>query len=295
MRYRVEHHTLYSYAASVGLNYGEAHLLPRDAPGQRVLDARLSIEPAAEEYREHLDAYGNRVAWFSLRQPHNRLRVAAHCEIARESVPMPAESPAWEDVVVALAAATDETDLCAREFCLESPRILLDDDITAYVRASFPPARPLLAGVADLSARVFADFAYSPQATEIDTPLAEVLRERHGVCQDFAHLCIAGLRGLGLAARYVSGWLETTPAAGAPPRRGADASHAWIAVYLPGAGWFDFDPTNGAATASGHLTVAWGRDYDDVVPLKGVIFGMGAHSLEVGVTVERLPETEAVA
>jgi len=293
IRFRVEHHTVYSYAASVGLNFGEARLLPREAPGQQVLAARLTIEPAAEEYRERIDAFGNRVAWFSLRQPHTRVVVSAHCEIARAAPIRPSDSPSWESVVDTLATPGGaEADLRAREFCLESPRIQLDETITDYVRVSFSPGRPLLDAVADLTARVRAEFAYLPQATEIDTPLREVLQARHGVCQDFAHLCIAGLRGLGLAARYVSGWLETTPAPGTPPQRGADASHAWIAVYLPDLGWFDFDPTNGTATGAGHLSIAWGRDYDDVVPLKGVIFGVGTHSLEVGVTVERQAPSE---
>lgn len=239
IRFRVEHHTVYSYAASVGLNLGEAHLLPRAAPGQQVLAARLTIEPGVEEYRERVNAFGNRVAWFSLRQPHTRVVVGAHCEIARAAPAWPSDSPPWESVVAALATPGGaEADLRAREFCLESPRIEFDEAITAYVRDSFSPGRPLLDAVADL------------------------------------------------AARYVSGWLETTPA-----QRGADASHAWIAVYLPGLGWFDFDPTHGTATGAGHLSIAWGRDYDDVVPLKGVIFGMGAHSLEVGITVERLVPT----
>jgi transglutaminase-like putative cysteine protease len=141
-----------------------------------------------------------------------------------------------------------------------------------------------------LSARIKAEFAYRPNATQIDTPIAEVLAERHGVCQDFAHLALSGLRGLGLAARYVSGYLETIPLAGAPILTGVDASHAWISVFLPGQGWFDFDPTNGSPIGEGHLTLAWGRDYGDVAPLKGVIYGGGMHQLDVGVTVTRMFE-----
>jgi transglutaminase-like putative cysteine protease len=173
---------------------------------------------------------------------------------------------------------------------LPSPHAPHETAATDYVRASFTAGRPLLAAVAELSARIKAEFAYRPNATQIDTPIAEVLAERHGVCQDFAHLALSGLRGLGLAARYVSGYLETIPLAGAPILTGVDASHAWISVFLPGQGWFDFDPTNGSPIGEGHLTLAWGRDYGDVAPLKGVIYGGGMHQLDVGVTVTRMFE-----
>lgn len=294
MRYRVEHRNAYRYAEAVGLNFVEARLLPRSTPTQRVLEATLDITPGVDELREREDAYGNRVAWFSLRQPHQALTVTARCLLACDVPPPDSDTdPAsWESVVSAMGRAADAETRLAREFCLASPRVPIDDAFTAYVRPSFPPGRPLARALADLAARVRAEFAYRPTATELDTPLVEVLHARHGVCQDFAHLCIAGLRGLGFAARYVSGWLETTPAPGQPPRLGADASHAWISVYAPGTGWLDFDPTNGSVCGLGHLTLAWGRDYDDVVPLKGVIFGAGAHSLEVGVTVTRLSDTD---
>lgn len=294
MRYRVEHRNAYRYAEAVGLNFVEARLLPRPTPTQRVLEARLDIAPAVDELREREDAYGNRVVWFSLHQPHQALTVTARCLLQRdEAAPATGAEPMpWEAAVEAMNRAADAETRLAREFCLASPRVPIDDAFTAYVRASFPPGRPLAQALADLATRVRAEFAYRPMATDLDTPLTEVLEARHGVCQDFAHLCIAGLRGLGLATRYVSGWLETTPAPDEAPRLGADASHAWIAVYAPGAGWLDFDPTNGGACGPGHLTLAWGRDYDDVVPLKGVIFGAGAHGLEVGVTVTRLADAD---
>lgn len=287
----VEHHNRYRYAAPVDLNYGEARLLPRATPGQRVLASELALSPAADDRRERLDAHGNRVLWFSLTRAHDHLEVLARCRIERLPAPWPETSPAWESVVAALDAAATPDSLHAREFRLESTRAPIMPATTEFAAASFPPGRPLLEAVADLSRRVHAEFRYQPDATGIDTPVADVLRERHGVCQDFAHLCIAGLRGLGLAARYVSGWLETVPPPGTPPRLGADASHAWIAVHLPGHGWFDFDPTNGIAAGDGHLTLAWGRDFDDVTPLKGVVHGGGAHQLDVGVTVIRIDAT----
>lgn len=287
-RFRVEHLTRYHYAHPVGLNYGEARLLPRDTPGQRVLERQLEFDPAPDDFRERDDAWGNRVAWFISHRPHPFLSVTSRSLIERDVLPAPNDSPPWERVAARLLAARDEDAILAREFSLESPMIAPHADATDYARASFPAGRPLLEAVADLAARIHVEFQYRPNATEIDTPLSEVLQERHGVCQDFAHLALAGLRGLGLAARYVSGYLETQPPAGLPALEGADATHAWIGVWLPGQGWHDFDPTNGVAAGSGHLTLAWGRDFGDVTPLKGVIHGGGTHTLEVGVTVTRL-------
>ena len=288
-RFRIEHLTRYRYDQDVGLNYGEARLLPRDAPDQRVLESRLELDPHPDDSRERRDAWGNRVVWFMSRRPHRTLSVTAHSLIERDPAPAPETSPAWEEVAARLHPPSGDA-VAAREFCLESPMIAPHEEAAEYARASFPPGRPLLDAVADLAARIHADFEYRPNATQIDTPLDEVLRERHGVCQDFAHLAVAGLRGLGLAARYVSGYLETTPPAGMPRQVGADASHAWIGVWLPDLGWFDFDPTNGIAAGAGHLTLAWGRDYGDVTPLKGVIHGGDSHTLDVAVTVTRLDE-----
>jgi transglutaminase-like putative cysteine protease len=288
-RYRVRHRNVYRYDTPVSVNYGEARLLPRATPGQRIVEASLRIHPEPGSLREREDAYGNRVVWFSLGQPHTLLEIESEALIERLAPNAPAKpSPTWEAVVADLDAASDPDILLAREYRLPSRYVPIEADAVDYARASFSPGRPILDALADLSARVREGFAYNPAATDIGTPLAEVLRERHGVCQDFAHLCLAGLRGLGLAARYVSGWLETNPPPGAEPLQGADASHAWIAVLVPGLGWVDYDPTNGGAAGPGHLTLAWGRDFADVSPLKGVIYGGGRHALEVGVTVERV-------
>jgi len=293
-RFRIEHVNTYHYANMVGLNYGEARLLPRAAAGQRVLERTLVMNPFVDDYREREDAFGNRVVWFNLRQPHQSLSVTACSLIERGPQPQAKTSPSWESVAETLTRPLygeielDAACVEAREYCLPSPHAPYEPAASDYAQASFNPGRPLLDAVADLTARIHAEFAYRPNATQIDTPISEVLTERHGVCQDFAHLALSGLRGLGLAARYVSGYLETTPRPGAPILTGVDASHAWISVYLPGEGWFDFDPTNGAVIGEGHLTLAWGRDYGDVAPLKGVIYGGGMHQLDVGVTVTRM-------
>lgn len=300
-RFRIHHVNRYRYAQDIGLNYGEARLLPRDTPGQRVLESRLELDPGDDDRHDRLDAWGNRVTWFTLRRPHAGLAVTARSLVERVVTDLPNDSPPWEEVAAHLARPIGEAEeavadcILARECRLPSAFVPLESAALDYARASFPPGRPLLQAAADLAARIRADFRYRPSATRIDTPLAEVLAERHGVCQDFAHLALAGLRGLGLAARYVSGYLETTPPQGQPRLEGADASHAWIAIYLPHQGWFDFDPTNGGLAGEGHLTLAWGRDYGDVAPLKGVIYGGGGHSLEVGVTVSRLAEAPDAA
>jgi transglutaminase-like putative cysteine protease len=175
-----------------------------------------------------------------------------------------------------------------REFQLESPMVPLDDDLAAYAAASFTPGRPLLEAVCDLMRRIHRDFVYEPNFTTVATPVLEVLRNRRGVCQDFAQVAIGCLRSFGVPARYVSGYIESTPPPGETAMRGADASHAWLAVYDPDAGWVDVDPTNDQLVGSQHVTIAWGRDYADVTPLKGVVFGGGAHSLEVAVELGRV-------
>lgn len=295
-RFRVEHVNTYYYGQRIGLNYGEARLLPRQAVGQRVLERTLVMNPFVDDFRERDDAFGNRVVWFSLRQPHQSLSVTACSLIERVVPPQPETSPAWEDVVEQLCKPLlgehepEAECIAAREYCLPSPLAPLEVEAVEFARVSFTPGRPLLEAALDLTMRIQNEFAYRPNATQIETPLAEVLAQRHGVCQDFAHLALSGLRGLGLAVRYVSGYLETTPLPGEVRLIGADASHAWFSVYLPHQGWFDFDPTNGTITGDGHLTLAWGRDYGDVAPLKGVIYGGGSHSLDVGVTVTRMLE-----
>jgi transglutaminase-like putative cysteine protease len=197
-------------------------------------------------------------------------------------------SPSWEKVRDSLEHSLTNEYLEAREFVLDSPFIAVDNTLREYARPSFTPGRPILDAVRDLMRRIFTEFVYDPNFTTIITPLNTVLEHRRGVCQDFAHLMIGGIRSMGLAARYVSGYLETLPPPGKEKLQGSDASHAWLAVYVPGQGWVDFDPTNHQMPTNQHITTAWGRDYSDVTPLKGTIFGGGSHILQVSVDVTRM-------
>jgi transglutaminase-like putative cysteine protease len=250
----------------------------------------VEVSPAPAERAERQDAYGNGVLYFSVEEPHEELVVSAQSEveIAAASAPVAADTPAWETALEHLRGDGREEARLAREFALDSPGAAVTAEAAAYARRSFTSGRPLLEAAADLNARIHREFSFEPASTTIATPLAEVLAQRRGVCQDFAHLAIACLRSVGIPARYVSGYLETEPPPGVERLRGADVSHAWFALYVPGAGWIDFDPTNDQIPNDRHVTLAWGRDYGDVPPLKGIIFGGGAHTLDVAVDVERL-------
>ena len=290
MRYRVTHRTRYLYQDRVIGCHNQARLLPRYTPDQQCLAATLAVVPEPAVLHEHRDGFGNRVHYFAVEAPHQTLEVTAVSELRLDPVPESRSSPPWDRVADDLARDRSSAGLAARELVLASPFVVPDRALADYARPSFPPGRPLLEAVQDLTRRIHADFAYDPHFTTVVTPLAEVLDHRRGVCQDFAHLAIGGLRAMGLAARYVSGYLETLPPPGQPKLQGVDASHAWFAVHLPGHGWYDFDPTNDQMRTRQYVTTAWGRDYGDVTPLKGVLFGGGHHELEVAVDVERLPD-----
>ena len=287
MRYRVTHTTEFIYEARVGLCYNEARLLPRDLPQQKVLTAGLQIEPMPHDYYERFDYFGNRTAYFSIQQPHDQLLVTASSEIDTSATILVEEAAhlSWEmarEQVLNLGSA-EATD--ALQFVLDSPTVVVNDLILNYALPSFAPGRSLVDAVHDLMQRIFHEFKYDPEFSTIATPLKEVLEHRSGVCQDFAHLAIGCLRSMGLAARYVSGYIETEPPPGEERLVGADASHAWFSVFLPGFGWLDFDPTNNQLPGDRYITVAWGRDFADVTPLKGVAFGSGEHELKVAVDV----------
>lgn len=293
MRYRVRHQTRYEYAEAVALCHNEGYLLPRSSTRQRCIRAELDIQPAPMVLRERHDFFGNRASYFAVQVSHRQLTVEAESEV--EVLPQTEEnlfgSTPWEVVRDGLGEDFSTPGLEARDFVLASPFVPLDDRIYDYAKLSFPPGRPLLEAVRELTKRIFEEFRYDPGFSTIVTPLSEVMEHRRGVCQDFAHLQIACLRSLGLPARYVSGYLETLPPPGKPKLQGADASHAWLSVYDPEQGWTDFDPTNDQLVGEQHITTAWGRDYGDVTPLKGIIFGGGEHTLEVAVDVERLSES----
>jgi len=291
MKYRVTHITRYSYSEPVSLCHNLAHLKLRVQPGQRCSSSQVRIEPFPSVAREFRDYFGNQVNYFAVQQAHQELTVTAVSEA--EVTPLPlstavATAQPWEMVGEILDQGTSGELLEARLFALDSPYIKASDALRDYALNSFSPERPFLEGVSELMTRIYSEFTYDPHFTDIATPLDEVLAHRRGVCQDFAHFAIGCLRSLGLPARYVSGYLETLPPPGKPKLRGADASHAWFSVYLPGVGWLDFDPTNDKMPGEQHITTAVGRDFGDVTPVKGVLYGGGEHVLHVSVDVERL-------
>jgi len=289
--YEVTHQTEYHYESDVSHSYGELHVLPREFPGQRCRSAGVVIVPEPEDYAERVDFFGNRVSFMAIHEPHRMLSVTATSVVEvdeRRAGSSPGCRAPWEEVRGRLRGAGPErVDAC--QFALDSPLVAASREFADYAGASFTAGRDLLEAVCDLSHRIHTEFAYKPGATSVSTPVAEVLRNREGVCQDFAHLAIACLRSIGLPARYVSGYLETDPPAGAPKLRGADASHAWLAVLVPEVGWLEVDPTNDQLVSNRHVVTAFGRDYSDVPPVSGVIYTEGAtRRLEVVVDVTAL-------
>jgi transglutaminase-like putative cysteine protease len=286
MIHHVVHVTEYLYSERVSTSHHDLHLLPRDTADQRCLRDELEVMPAPAMRRERLDDFGNRCTYVEIHEPHNNLRITSRADVeVAPRGPLPATSPSWESVRDTLRAGTDAEARAARAFSFTSPHIPSSAAARAYAAPSFAPGRPVIEAARELTKRLHDDFAYDSRATTIATPVDEVLRLRRGVCQDFAHLQIAGLRAHGLAARYVSGYLVTTPPPGKPRLVGADASHAWLAVWTPAAGWIPLDPTNDLVPGEMHITVAWGRDYSDVTPVRGVIMGGGRHDLWVSVDV----------
>jgi transglutaminase-like putative cysteine protease len=304
MRFRVSHSTRYAYGDPVSLCHSIAHLKPRETPYQRCLKSQVRVSPWPAVAREHQDIFGNRVNYFAIQQSHGALEVSAISEVAvtAPQAPDAASSPPWEQVRERVRGARDVRSLDARMLALPSPAIPADAAAADYALTSFTPGRPVLEAARELMARIYTEFEYDPAATGVATPLATVLTQRRGVCQDFAQVGIACLRSVGLAARYVSGYLETLPPPGQPKLRGADASHAWYALYLPaglagvhpggaadtGGIWIDYDPTNDCLLGEQHITTAVGRDYQDVTPVRGVFYGGGEHQLSVAVDVDRL-------
>ncbi|MBK1819501.1 transglutaminase family protein [Burkholderia orbicola] len=306
---RVTHDTEYRYAARVESAQHQARLQPLATPRQQVLSFSLDIEPAPESVCTELDAFGNARASFALNLPHDTLLVRSRSTVrvtppawslgARGEPPPAIANPdaaqatAWEAVRDRLRFRAGQPYDPASEFLFASPHVACDPELAAYAAASFTPQRPLVQAAWDLMRRVHADFAYTPNSTDITTSALDALRLRKGVCQDFAHVMIGALRSLGLAARYVSGYLLTQPPPGQPRLIGADASHAWVEVYDPAwpedGGWLQLDPTNDRAPGDDYVMLSIGRDYADVTPLRGVIRGGGAdQELKVGVTVEPL-------
>jgi len=294
MKYKITHKTSYQYTDLVPVCQNVVRLTPRNDARQACTYHRLIVLPSPGNVHRRSDYFGNAVHDFSIHERHRLLSVTAvsKVEVRPVSVPEPSASPAWEEVRDALAVAASPGDLEACEFCFDSPRAGRDAELADYARPSFPPGRPVLAAAAELNARIHADFTYDPTATDTQTPWQEVFRHRRGVCQDLAHVTIGCLRSLGLAARYVSGYLRTVPPPGRPRLVGADASHAWLSVYGGDLGWIDLDPTNNLLPSDEHITLAWGRDYADVAPIRGMFVGGGSHQLFVSVDVAPLSTAE---
>ena len=281
------HTTRYRYSSPASLCYNLLHLGPRETRTQRVLHSELRIEPTPDDRSRRLDEHGNEVEYVTIERPHDGLVVTSTCELQVEPYDIsPAAHRSWEDTRDAVIGPTPE-----REFLLESPQVPLLAELEQYAQPSFTPGRSLLDAVADLTSRVHTDFRFEPGATNVSTPLVEVLEHRSGVCQDFAHLAVGCLRSMGLAARYVSGYIETLPPPGQDKLVGADATHAWCAVRLSDGSWLDLDPTNDAVGPAHYLVVAWGRDYGDVAPVKGVVMSANdTMELSVAVDVARIAD-----
>lgn len=298
IHYKILHDTHYKYAAPVSLAQQLAHLWPRDCLWQQCQHRALEVSPEPTHRDDSLDVFGNPLTRLAFERPHDELFVAARLEV--EVFRRPALdlslSPAWESVCLALSYTGQPPGgnlLEAARYRFESPYVHIKQVFSDFAESCFKPGRPLLLAAQALMEKIFDEFTFDASATQVATPLVQVLEKRRGVCQDFAHLMLTCLRSRGLAARYVSGYLLTQPPPGQPRLIGADASHAWVSVFCPQHGWVDFDPTNNIRPDLEHITLAWGRDFADVSPLRGVILGGGSHDPEVSVTV--IPLEEALA
>jgi transglutaminase-like putative cysteine protease len=291
MRYNIRHTTLYSYTDPVPVCHNQVHLAPRDTAAQSCREHRLAIDPQPSVRAKRRDYFGNDVEFFSIQEAHEGLSVTAMSlvDVASPVLKKGVKTPAWEEVATAIPTTLSPPGLAVYYLSLPSPRIRLSAELADYARSSFPAQRPIFDAVRDFTARIHGDFTFDAKATTVYTRPEDLLELRRGVCQDFAHLQIACLRSLGLAARYVSGYVATTPPPGMPRLAGADASHAWTSVFCGPLGWVDFDPTNDAVVGDQHVTIGWGRDYSDICPIQGVFVGGGHHSMKVSVDMIPLP------
>ena len=294
MIYRVVHSTKYIYGEPVTVSHHTARLTPMDTATQQREEFHLDIAPSPALRRIRTDYFGNHLCFFSIQEIHEALSIVARSVVSVENAtpPLPQLSPPWEQVASLFRDPVSSEVVEAYQYVFESPLVQPMPELAEYASQMFDPDAPLLVGAQRLTSQIFKDFKYDPVATTVSTPLADVLKDRRGVCQDFAHVAIAALRSLGLPARYVSGYLRTHPVEGQARLTGADASHAWFAVYCPGHGWVEFDPTNNLMPRDEHIAVAYGRDFSDVSPVTGVITGGGQHEVQVAVDVEPLRADE---
>lgn len=288
MIYDISHVTTYRYEAPVASAQCVMRLSPRRDGGQSVISWRVELSPPADLVLERTDFFGNGIREGQIHKPHALLQIAlyARVQVERPPPPAPALTPVWETIKEWVVASSSLSARSPTHFVYPSRLAPLLGAATDYARESFPQGRPILEGAAELMRRIQADFTYDPKATHVATPLAHAFERRSGVCQDFAHIMIAGLRGLGLPAAYVSGYLRTIPGPGQARLEGADSTHAWVSVWCgPDFGWFDLDPTNAMTVENDHIVIAIGRDYADVSPIDGVILGAGKQKLAVSVDV----------
>ncbi len=292
MKYNISHRTVYEYESQASLSHSELVLVPRNTDFQTCTHSRVHLRPEPSIRSMRQDYFGNTVITICLETPHAKLDILANSEVSLEApAPIAAElTPPWEQARDAIFRRESMADLHASEFVFPSPMIGPDKNIEQWARQIFSPGTPVLLAGRDLVHRIFTEFKYDPSATSAATPLSQSFAMKRGVCQDFAHVAIAALRSLGLAARYVSGYLNTQAPPGKPKLVGADASHAWLSLYISGTGWVDMDPTNDVLPTDQHITLAWGRDYGDVTPVKGTVLGGGNHRLKVAVDVVRQPD-----
>jgi len=287
MTYKILHTTTYRYEHPVSFGNHAACLTPRSSPLHRCVSHELEITPAPATRSERTDFFGNGISFFTIEEPHEELRIEAHSVVTIDgAAPWPGNSLPWGEAAASISIDRSPAALDAYQFVFESPRIRPSETFAEYAAPSFRPGRPLAEALLDLTARIHKTFQFDAKATNVGTSPEEALRRGGGVCQDFAQLQIACLRSLRLPARYVSGYLRTNPPPGQPRLAGADASHAWVSAYCPGFGWLDVDPTNNVAPSDSHVTLAWGRDYSDVSPVRGVILGGKDHAVRVAVDVE---------
>jgi transglutaminase-like putative cysteine protease len=284
--YEITHLTRYSYGAIVELTTGVLRLTPRSGDGQDVERFAIATEPVSQPLTERLDPFGNRVTSFRIEKPHRQLSITASSRVRVNRAPAPTRSPTWESVAAEAVAVTSlDADFPAIGL-YPSRRVSLFDEAAAYAKISFTPQRPIVSAASELTQRIRSDFVYDPEATEVSTPAEEAFSRRRGVCQDFAHIMIAAVRGIALPALYVSGYIRTIPPPGKERLAGADASHAWVSLWCGATlGWRDFDPTNAIAVENDHVVVARGRDYSDVSPVESMVLSSERPRLEVEVDV----------
>ncbi len=287
MIFEVSHKTVYRYTAPVAQAHHLVHLAPRPHQRQRIIRHTLVVDPAPASRNDFVDYFGNPASTVAIESSHSELLIHSR-SLIEVSAPAPldlAASEPWDKVAAQLAPARKPYDIQVIQYLMPSHYTAITDELIDFARPFFTPGRPILECARALTNRIHADFVYDGSATDVATTIGEVLKIRRGVCQDFAHVLTGSMRAFCLPARYVSGYLLTRPAAGREKLVGADASHAWVSVWSPGVGWVDFDPTNNIVPKDEHITIAYGRDFQDVSPVTGVLLGGGTHQVDVAVDV----------